>query len=111
MTKQQLQLTEIVRLKKRVAESDFKKAMSNLQKLDERIENMRSRIVAANSNESLSSGIELQGTARFVQRLMTKMTDLFAQRTELLKDVDAARQKLKSIILSEDVLSTHQWGR
>ena len=108
MTKQELQLTEIVRLKKRVAESDFKKAMSNLQKLDEKIENIRARIAAANSKEGFSSGIELQGATRFVQRSMTEMTQLVAQRTELLKDVDAAREKLKSIILSEDVLSTHQ---
>ena len=104
MTKTDTKLREIVRLKKRIAESEYRAVSRELESLDEKIEQMRAGIDAAQTNGEYSSGTELGAVFNFVRKQLSELQALKAARGTLVIELGAARDKLKNIILSEDVL-------
>lgn len=104
MASQNKQLAEIVRLKKQIAESEYRAAFESLKIIDAQIDALNLQISSASTEKSPSSGVELSSRLKFLQRQMAGLEDLQSCRQPLVSNLEAAREKLKNIILSEDVL-------
>lgn len=103
--KTQEQLSEIVRLKKRAAENEYQAATRNLQELDRLIVQTQKGIEAAGDEAGPTSGAEMSTAFAFVQKQVAELNNLSTQRPMLLTELEAARDKLKNIIVSETVLN------
>ena len=108
MTHSHEQLSKIVRLKKRAAENEYEAATRTLKHLDDQIHRTQVNIDAAGVGGDSFSGAELSTASKFVQRQLSELKRLSAERGMLLQEMEAARHKLKNIIVSETVLDQEQ---
>ena len=80
MTKVQSQLTEIVRLKKQIAETEFRVAQQNLSNLSAEIEAIETLIDSASDMGAAASGVELESALKYVSKQTSKIQELTGQR-------------------------------
>ena len=104
MTKAHSQLTEIVRLKKQIAENEFRVAQQNLSNHNAEIEAIETRIGKASNMGMTANGIELDSALKYVSKQTSKIQELIGQRGILERNLELARTKLQSAIVSESVL-------
>lgn len=108
MRKPKSKLNDIVKLKKRIAESEFLSAQNELQALDEQLRSMRAQIDNASSSGLDVSGAELETAHLFVSKQIKEIRQLAERRHLLVSTFEEARTKLQGIIMSESVLEkTH----
>lgn len=104
MSKNQDQLNEIVRLKKQIAESEFRVAQRDLDSHDAEVRSIQKLILSASEVGKNVSGTELNSASKYVSLQSGKMQELSKQRGILVRNIERARAKLQSAIVSETVL-------
>lgn len=104
MSKKQSQLKDIVKLKKQIAESEFRSAQNDLNAMDACLTDKRTQIERASSSAFNATGIELQSAQLFVAKQFSEIQQLQEQREALAVTLEQARLELQGIIMSENVL-------
>ena len=108
MAKTDPRLTQIVSIKRRAAEAQYRTVSQQLSALDTRISETQDRLHAGYNSGAGGLAADLAASERFTRKLIADLQNLRSQRAPLQMTLEQARLDLQNIICSETVLNENE---